>query len=185
MHYRIPCACGESVTVAEAAAGSTIPCGCGRVVVVPSLRELRRQAGVPSTAPPPEMVVETLLAAGRLPEETHCILCGTAADGIVFCKAECERAKIVDGRPSFWQWLLSGYLLGLFAVLFLQLARQEKGQEKEVGKDRIYTLPLRICDRCRPELTSPEAIKRAMSQVRLYRRLLEKYPDTRVSMPDS
>jgi hypothetical protein len=183
MHYRIPCACGESVTVAEAAAGSTIPCGCGRVVVVPSLRELRRQAGVPDSAPPPELAVETLLAAGKLPEETHCILCGTATDGIVYGKAECERARVLDERPPVWARILAFVLFGWLGLLATTAGARREG--REWGKDRIYNLPLRVCDRCRPELTSPEAIKRAMGHVRLYRRLLEKYPDTRVSMPDA
>ena len=181
MHYNIPCACGESVTVAETAAGTMITCGCGRIVVVPSLRELL--PGGVRTAPPPELALETLLAAGKLPEETHCLLCGAATDGVVCCKAECERALVLDGQPPIWARILAFVAFGWLGLLAASVGHRREGIEWR--KERVYTLPLRICDACRPESTSPEAIQRALGRVPLYRRLLEKYPDTRISMLDS
>src|SRR5947208_3547697 len=116
MPYRIACECGESVTVAETAAGTTALCRCGRKVVIPSLRELRRQAGVPESGPSPELAVEALLLAGELPEEDHCVLCGVATDATVCCRTECERAYVRSGQPSWWVYLLAFLTFGWLGV---------------------------------------------------------------------
>jgi len=42
VRYRVACACGQSVLVGEAQAGSTTSCLCGAVVTIPMLRELRK-----------------------------------------------------------------------------------------------------------------------------------------------
>jgi hypothetical protein len=80
MFYRISCECGDAVTVAETLAGTRMPCHCGRMISVPSLRELRRLSDSLQEEIPPEMEVESLLLANRLPEEDCCILCGAATD---------------------------------------------------------------------------------------------------------
>ncbi len=187
MHYRISCQCGKAVTVPETSAGTNIPCHCGRTIVVPSLRELRRQSGSRQEAVPPEMEIEALLLAGRLPEEHYCIVCGTNTDHFVNYRAECERAQVKnDGWPR-WKWLLVFLTLGLLAVAGVVFSRQlfaeARGQTIERGKDRIFDLPLRICDQCRQHLTNEDDVKDAMWEVPVYRRLLEKYPDTKVFLP--
>src|SRR5262249_4052751 len=105
MHYQLDCECGNKLTVRETAAGAKEQCPCGRTVVVPSLHELRRRAGLPGPGLSPEKVVETLLLAGKLPEETHCVLCGAATDRVICCTTECERAYIESGRPAWWVYL--------------------------------------------------------------------------------
>jgi len=102
MRYELDCECGAAVTVVEAAAGTTALCRCGRAVVIPSLRELRRQAGVREPAVAPELMVESLLLAGKLPEEDHCVLCGVKTGTSICCRTECERARMVSGQPSWW-----------------------------------------------------------------------------------
>jgi hypothetical protein len=57
-----------------------------------------------------------------------------------------------------------------------------KGQTTEHGKDRTYDLPLRICADCRQQLTNELEIKDAMWEVPAYQRLLEKYPDAKVTL---
>jgi hypothetical protein len=97
MQYELHCECGETLHVRETAAGAKEQCRCGRTLVVPSLHELRRSAGLPALGLSPEKVVETLLLAGKLPEEDHCILCGTPTDGLLCCRTECERAYTQRG----------------------------------------------------------------------------------------
>jgi hypothetical protein len=98
MKISIPCECGESVAVTEGDAGGRLTCRCGRTVAVPSLRELRRQSGMPQKEPEPDLVVEALLIAGKLPEEQECVLCSEVTSGCVTCFVEIEKAQVSDGR---------------------------------------------------------------------------------------
>jgi len=179
MEYQIPCECGVVTDVSEGAAGARLPCVCGRTIVVPSLRDLRRQAGLPELLPSPEMAVEALLLAGRLPEENHCVLCGIATVDSVYCHTECERAYTHDGRPPWWVWLLAFLSFGWIGAAVVASSPR---QETEWGKDRIFDLPLRICAACRGQLTNAEAVKEALWRVPWYRRLLKKYPNAKVSL---
>jgi hypothetical protein len=126
--------------------------------------------------------VETLLLAGKLPEEDHCILCGIATDASICCTTECERAYVQSGRPSWWIYLLGFLTLGWFGVA---IAHASGGEDREWGKDRIFPLPLRVCAVCQHQLTNEAELKAALRRVPLYRRLLEKYPDSRVSLSSS
>ena len=74
----------------------------GRTLVIPSLHELRCRAGLPEPRLSPEKIVETLLLAGKLPEEDHCILCGDATGATIRCTIDCERAYVQRSRPSPW-----------------------------------------------------------------------------------
>jgi hypothetical protein len=179
MEYLLQCECGEKVTVRESAAGLTEQCHCGRTLVIPSLRELRRGAGLSEPRLPPEKVVEVLLLAGRLPEERHCILCNDATDGSVLCTADCERAYVRSGHPPLWLYLLSFFTLGWLGVA---LARATAKEDREWGKDCVFDLPLRVCPTCQPRLSDPEELKAALRSVPAYGPLLEKYPDARVSL---
>jgi hypothetical protein len=185
MQYRIPCECGDEVIVAEAAAGSKIPCSCGRTIVVPSLRELRQLAGMPARAPSPEMVIETLLLAGKLPEEDDCVLCGVATDQSICCQVECEKAHVKTSRPPWWVWVLGSLTFGWYGIGFVRVAGQYEKTETEWGKDRIFPLPLRVCEACKGQLTTPSALRDALERVVLYRRLLYKYPAATITLLDS
>jgi hypothetical protein len=123
--------------------------------------------------------VETLLLAGKLPEERSCVLCGAVTDASICCTTECERAYVRSSRPSLWVYVL-GFLT--FGWLGVAAAEASRGEEREMGTDRIFPLPLRVCAACRPRLTSPADLKDALMRVSLYRRLLAKYPDARVSL---
>jgi len=68
----------------------------------------------------------------------------------------------------------------LFGLLLAWAYGRE--EPKESGKDRSFTLPLRLCDACRATLTTVEAVKRALRSVPLYRRLLDKYPRAVISL---
>src|SRR5437660_9172710 len=160
MQYRITCKCGNALTIAEGAAGTRIPCPCGCTIIIPSLRELRQQSGLPEVGPSPEMAVEAMLLAGTLPEEDYCVVCGAATDHSVCCRTECEKARVLDSRPPWWirapLILLAFCTFGLFGAT---VGAATPGQEREWGKDRIFDLPVRVCDACRQELTNEEAVK--------------------------
>jgi hypothetical protein len=181
MQYRVACECGDYVTVPETDAGTAVPCRCGRRLAIPSLRELRRLADLPEPAVSPEMAVEHLLLAGKLPDGDRCVLCSVRTDSSVCCTVECERAYIRSGRPPPWVTLV-GFAFGWLGLLFI-LAKESGGQDREVGKDRIFSLPLRVCDRCRPGLTEPAELKAALNRVPLYRSLLDKYPKATLFLP--
>jgi hypothetical protein len=178
-YFQLDCECGEKLTVPETAAGVTEECQCGRKVVVPSRNELRRRAGISELGLSPEIVVQTLLLAGKLPEEDHCVMCGAATDTVICCRTECERAYVKDGRPAWWVYVLGFLTLGWLGAALAYGSRKE---DREWGKDRIFPLPLRICDGCRRELTSSAKLKTALGRVPVYRSLLEKYPDAKVSL---
>jgi hypothetical protein len=136
-HY-LNCACGNEVTVEETAAGTGVPCRYGRTVAVPSLRELPRRSGRTEPAVAPELAVEAMLLAGKLPQRDHCVLCGVKTDTAVWCKTDCERARIQSGQPSAWTYVLAFPAFGWLGVL---LARSTVKPDTEVGKDRIFDVP--------------------------------------------
>jgi hypothetical protein len=186
--YRLPCACGSSITVREASAGAKIPCGCGRTVVVPSLRDLRRMAGAAEPSFSPEFVVEAMLVAGRLPEGNNCLLCGLGTDHSLCCMTTCELAYVGEIKPP-WAIRFSvekglglipgvGQLFALIAGLLLDRTTVTG----EWGRDRVFPLPLRVCPACAQDLTNPEEIKRAMFLVPVYKDLLEKYPRATIAI---
>jgi hypothetical protein len=183
VEYELDCECGKKVAVRETAAGAKELCSCGRTLVVPSLHELRRRAGLPAPGVSPEMVVEALLLAGRLPEEDRCVLCGVPTDGIITCTTECERAYVQSGHRPWWVYPLAFLTFGWVgtAAAAADTLRASAGEAREWGKDRIFPLPLRVCAACRPRVTKPAELKAALSRVPVYRRLLEKYPGARVT----
>ena len=96
MEFRIDCPCGEHVVVTEAAAGATLTCACGRPISVPSLWELRVAAGLPAYDPGPELLIQHLLAAGKLPGTKLCLGCGFETEQVFEVRTECERSHVVE-----------------------------------------------------------------------------------------
>jgi hypothetical protein len=173
MEFQLRCGCGETITVTEAKAESEVLCRCGGTVPVPSFFELKRLAGVPPVAP--ELAIERLLAAGRLPEETECVVCGVRTDDICRCWVDCEQAVVRPGGTGLHPVSLLTALLGL--VVF------SSRRAEEYGRDRLFYLPLRVCAGCRSGMLQHEpAVKTALGRVPLYRQLLEKYPHARVQL---
>ena len=182
MEYELTCECGNKIRVRETAAGAREECACGRTILVPSLHELRRQAGFDEPKLPPEKVVETLLLAGKLPQEDHCVVCGCATGNFIVCTTECERAVVVSGLKPWWVYLLGMLSLSWKVLLLIHASARE---DREWGKDRIFPLPLRVCANCQPHLTDEAALMTALDRVPLYRRLLDKYPQARATITPS
>lgn len=114
------------------------------------------------------------------------MLCCEPTAGCVSCQVDCERAVVSYHQPPWWMALvflvLCNWIGLLFGLLLALVLRRE--EPKESGKDRSFTLPLRLCDECRPTLTNVEAVKRTLRSVPLYRRLLDKYPRAVISLLD-
>jgi hypothetical protein len=173
VEFRLRCECGNEIVVTEGSAGADVRCDCGRVVAVPGLKQLRLQAGLPAYDPSPELLIEHILAAKELPVEESCVECGAATDQIAEVLVECEEAWIREkGGFNWWLLLLSG------GHIFSWSRKEERAH----GYRKAYGLPLRLCSTCQRGLSSRAKIKECLRNVPLYRRLLDKFPDAKVSV---
>ena len=85
-------------------------------------------------------------------------------------------------RPSPWAYLVAYATLGLFAAAAMAVARNKPSDAKVWGEDRTFSLPLRVCGKCSPGLVHPRKMREALCRVPVYRRLLEKFPEAKISM---
>ena len=76
MDFTIECPCGEQLRVGTADAGGTKRCRCGEANAVPSLSELRRQAGQQSYDVNIADKLRYMFADGTLPPDNVCAKCG-------------------------------------------------------------------------------------------------------------
>jgi hypothetical protein len=174
MDYRLSCACGQQVTVNESAAGTTVTCPCGRAIDVPSWRELSIRSGRRAPALSPELVIETLLAAGKVPFEPICARCGAETDRQVQVMAECERVQVKGGGLSWLTLTLS--------ALFLPVLIFYRKSQVAHGRDKVYWLPLPVCQPCQGQLPDEASLRRALQKVEVYARLLKKFPKARIRL---
>ncbi len=169
MDYSVTCGCGRIIPVGPGSAGMRLECPCRRTVEVPSLHELRLAAG--EVAVSADVVIETLLREGRLPEERDCVGCDLPTEDVSYAHVECARAEV---RKPGWTlnplWLLVGYLVF-----------KREGEVQVRGRDVAYRLPVRVCEGCARGLNN-SGIRRLLEQVPLYAQLLAKYPRARVSL---
>jgi hypothetical protein len=176
MEFRIDCPCGMPLEVTEASAGGTVGCVCGRTVPVPPLTELRVRAGLPPYQVSPEVLIEHLLGSGELPPDNDCLECGRPTDGLAFVRVECERLWVKTGPGVFWYILLGWF--NILAAIFLWWSRKEGA---EFGRDKVYRLPLPVCEECRPKLR-PGLARDWTCRVGVYEQLLDKFPDAAVRL---
>jgi hypothetical protein len=64
--------------------------------------------------------------------------------------------------------------------LFEKWTDERRPTRKEIGKDKIYSLPVRICPACAERIDTPREMRRAVELVPLYARLLAKYPEAKL-----
>ena len=121
-----------------------------------------------------------MLLANRLPEGPECVLCGMTTVHCISYQTICEYAHVETGDRPKWQIVLATVTLGWLVGLLLS---RDRRAPREVGRDRVFTLPLRVCPGCGSGLTTKQAIKDAMARVPVYRRLLTKYPDAQIDIP--
>lgn len=183
MEYDVRCECGYCHLVSEGAAGTRILCNCGRTIAVPSLDAMRRDAGLLPVMPSPELVIESLLAAGLLPGTKNCISCGCESGQKITVLAECERAWTPQARRSSWLSTAAMLLMAFVApiTLLFRIPMNDSG-EQEYGRDKIYPLPLPLCSECQSRPFSDFELKGLLRRIEDYRRLLEKFPEAKVSL---
>jgi hypothetical protein len=141
MDFDVRCDCGEYVTVSEGTAGARVPCPCGRTVAVPSLADLRRQAGLAAYRPKSNLVIENMLALGELPTRKTCVGCTDATHETLDVTAECEKAW--NNEPGILTWIITFLFLGWLGALVLS-----KREGREHGANLILHLPVRMCRSC-------------------------------------
>jgi hypothetical protein len=182
MEFRIDCPCGEHVVVTEASAGATLTCACGRPISVPSLWELRVAAGLPAYDPGPELLIQHLLAAGKLPGTKLCLGCGFETEQVFEVRTECERSHVVDtGGSSCLTAGLIFWISPLWAAIRF-FGPSDATQTEVLGRDTIFALPVPVCSDCHGTLRNRKRLKQSMQQIPEYRRLLEKFPWARVKL---
>ena len=178
MTYPVRCDCGQVHRVAATLAGSRFTCPCGREVAVPSLSRLKAAAG--ETAFSPDVRVEQMLNLGMLPQETRCVVCGTATSGVAHVWATCERAFVKkDPSRTWWVVALGWFFFGWLALILLLLRARD---DRVHGSDVQFRLPLRVCPDCAPDLAAPGTLRDAVLAVPIYAELLDKYPDAGLAL---
>ncbi|MEO2091050.1 MAG: hypothetical protein ABGY75_16390 [Gemmataceae bacterium] len=176
--YPVVCECGKTHPVGGGAAGSSLACGCGRTVEVPTLTALKASAGGEGLAP--EMEIEGLLLARKLPLEPDCALCRRPTDDKFHCQVRCE-APTLKPPMTFWQLVLMVLFFPfLGAKLFFAAVLIDKADGTLTGRDVSFRLPVRMCRACMAELESWEVVTQAIRRTPVYAHLLDKYPNSRL-----
>jgi hypothetical protein len=139
MDFQVSCECGNKVTVSEGAAGSFVACACGREIRVPSLGELRKQAGMTATKSVPPLVIEHMLSAGELPVSTQCGGCRVETSDTILVTVECEKSWETGPKG------IAGFLAFVFSGGWTLLFNE---RSITVGTNLILHIPVRMCSRC-------------------------------------
>jgi hypothetical protein len=146
MNFDVRCECGGHLLISEGAAGARITCDCGRTLLVPSLDDLRQQAGMRAPDPSPVLVIADMLAHGELPTVPTCACCDRSTSDIIIVTAECE--KTVSTEPTLLKWIIAWWFLGVFAILLRQR------DHPTYGRDLNVHLPVRLCQPCQRRFKS-------------------------------
>jgi hypothetical protein len=172
--YSVRCGCGKVHSVVTGQAGSRIGCTCGREVEVPSLSVLRREAGESSASP--ELVIESMLNAGELPQESRCVECHTITNDVAYFSVVCESTELK--KPHGGCSLASFFILWSWIGLLFGALRNE-AESRVVGRNVSFRLPLRVCPICKEK--SRTAVKELLCRVPVYAHLLSKYPHATIT----
>lgn len=183
MQYQVHCECKKSITVSGSDAGASVRCPCGKTVEVPPLHKLRASAGQAVLSP--ALRIETLLMEGRLPGTRACAVCSRDTDDRSRVSVVCARGFLKDDSSSRDQiaagclfGLLVGGATGLFGAN--RIMSGESVNMKPMGQDVAFTLPLPVCEGCRPATQSAPGLDSALRRVPDYAALLDAHPDARV-----
>jgi hypothetical protein len=90
------------------------------------------------------LVIRHMLAAGELPTTTQCFHCGNDAQDTLVATVECEKAWV--SGPGGLSWAFAVLVMGVWAVAL-------GGRDgKELGRNLILHVPLKLCPPCRRTL---------------------------------
>ncbi|MFY7951642.1 MAG: hypothetical protein ACOVT5_03960 [Armatimonadaceae bacterium] len=172
--YPVVCACGKVHQCPAGYAGSRFRCHCGQAVEVPSLSQLKAARG--ETVLSPELEISTLLSVNGLPLEPDCALCGCRTQDSLMVQVICESPNQQESfSPDIS--LISLFLSPITGIVVLPGADQSSGG----GETVQVQLPIRMCQSCASDVESWDEIREAMRRTPVYRRLLRKYPESRLS----
>jgi hypothetical protein len=125
------------------------------------------------------MLIQQLLSTGRLPGTKLCVVCGHETDQVVKVAAGCETSYRTDTGGQSWTMTLLGLAFFLWPALFFNIRRREV---TECGRDTVLSLPLPICEHCRPMLRGRKMLKQALQKIPVYCQLLQKFPDVKLTL---
>lgn len=192
MEYLIDCPCGEHIVVREGAAGMTFSCACGKSIQVPTRSQLRSIAGLPASDISPHRRLPALLASGQLPSGNVCSYCGNETSSIRYVHVECIDPKRtqIDGAILLVN-LIKGFVvivawlsMLIIAPLWLLFLRRRETEENDLTNP-IFELPFLVCDLCQPALNDADIVKRCLCKEVEYRRLLERFPASKITLVTS
>lgn len=147
MDFHVRCECGHDVAVSASTAGTTCSCSCGRTVRVPSLSELKRQAGLPAYSPPAVLVIEHMLAEGKLPCTATCAGCDDTTGEVIDAIAECEKVRTSEPNDDLTFFAIAFVFFGFFWTFLLSFLRRQQ-DTREFGRTLTLRLPIRLCSNC-------------------------------------
>jgi hypothetical protein len=189
MEYRIDCPCGEHISVREGAAGMTFTCACGKPINVPTRSHLRSIAGLPSNDISPDRILPYLLSTRQLPTGNACSFCGHETSSIRYAHVECidpKRTRI-DGVILLVNILklliviMAWVGMVIFSPVWFLISRRREN-EPNYRTNPIFDLPLPVCELCQPALKNEEIVKRCLCKEPEYRRLLERFPASKITL---
>ena len=185
--FSTSCECGATLPVTAADAGSQVACQCGRTFRVPRLSELRRAQGMDGCESNVRDTIARMIREGSLPWGGACAMTGVPTHDVMFFDVQCERSYKKGGglsKAGFALLVLSLFacfpvaiLMWVFAWDFLTT------RVEQVGRDTVITVPLRVSAAARAEVSgaSEARLKKLLSGVPVYLRLLTEYPDAVVT----
>jgi hypothetical protein len=176
MDLSVNCSCGERIAVTAAHAGSEIRCTCGLGVAVPSLGELRRNAGHARYEIGVADRIRQRVDAGALPSENACVKCGVPTADVLWCIIECERPWSTGS--GFWKTF---FVLLLTPVwIYAKVLADHKNPEVQ-GREVVVETPLRVCRNCQAKLNPKRDLAGLLRKTPLYDELLTEYPRATIS----
>jgi hypothetical protein len=177
--YPVKCECGVVHQCPAGYAGSRFACKCGKQVEVPVLSELRASMG--ERALTPEVEIAALMAAKTLPVEPDCCLCGCETSDTLMLLAVCEtpESPSVAGKVAKSGCLIP--FIGLWGWVALAISLRDASNAAPIGRRVEVRFPLRMCAECAAEVASWDVIRDVMNRTPIYRRLLKRYPECRLS----
>jgi hypothetical protein len=188
--YPVACECTIVHEVPGTDAGKMFDCSCGQKVEIPRLSLLRKSAGEETLSI--DLELEHRLRDNSLPDERDCLSCDLPTDEKVMIEIHCESPFLKspssdsDGAVGLIG-VLGGAMFHGFAGLLMSMfpkSAPDQDRPREIGKFVAYQLPLRVCPSCWQKTRSSQC-KALVLKVPLYRRLIEKYPASRITKIES
>lgn len=128
--------------------------------------------------------LQVLIRDGELPSGEVCPYSGAPADRTLSVRVQCERSWVrgshpIDAKGAIFYVLFLGWIGALIAYCKLGARREE------LGRDTAIDLPLRVSSAATSQLLrlrSQRKWKALLRKTPAYARLLDEFPDARVTL---